>query len=116
LKLLQDTRQENLIDEVYEKCVAAQQNKTDEVSNFVQLLYKPFTANQISDKIAEIITPPDVKAEVKVVYQTIEGLHEACPNHLGDWYFTGNYPTQGGNRVVNQAFINFIENKTVRAY
>ena len=116
LKLLQDTRQENLIDEVYEKCVAAQQNKTDEVSNFVQLLYKPFTANQISDKIAEIITPPDVKAEVKVVYQTIEGLHEACPNHSGDWYFTGNYPTQGGNRVVNQAFINFIENKTVRAY
>ena len=80
------------------------------------MLYKPFTANQISDKIAEIITPPDVKAEVKVVYQTIEGFHEAFPNHLGDWYFTGNYPTQGGNRVVNQAFINFIENKTVRAY
>ena len=116
LALLQETKQENLIDEVYEKCLAAQQSKTDELENYVKLLYKPFSANQISDKIAEIITPKGLKAEVKMVYQTIEGLHEACPNHTGDWYFTGNYPTPGGNRVVNQAFINFMENKTVRAY
>jgi len=116
LALLSDTKQENLIDEVYEKCLAAQQNKTEEVSNFVKLLYDQFSATQISDKIAEIITPKGTVAEVKVVYQTIEGLHEACPNHSGDWYFTGNYPTPGGNRVVNQAFINFMENKMVRAY
>jgi len=116
LALLGDTKQENLIDEVYEKCLAAQQNKTEEVSNFVKLLYDQFSATQISDKIAEIITPKGTVAEVKVVYQTIEGLHEACPNHSGDWYFTGNYPTPGGNRVVNQAFVNFMENKMIRAY
>ena len=116
LALLSDTKQENLIDEVYEKCLAAQQNKTEEVSNFVKLLYDQFSATQISDKIAEIITPKGTVAEVKVVYQTIEGLHEACPNHSGDWYFTGNYPTPGGNRVVNQAFVNFMENKMIRAY
>ncbi len=116
LGLIQDTHQDNLLDEVYEKCLAAKTNGTDSETNFVQLLYKPFSASQISNKIAEIITPKNTRAEVSVVYQTIEGLHVACPNHTGDWYFTGNYPTQGGNRVVNQAFINFMENKLVRAY
>jgi amidophosphoribosyltransferase len=116
LGLIQDTHQDNLLDEVYEKCLAAKANGTDSETNFVQLLYKPFSASQISNKIAEIITPKNTRAEVSVVYQTIEGLHVACPNHTGDWYFTGNYPTPGGNRVVNQAFINFMENKLVRAY
>jgi amidophosphoribosyltransferase len=116
LKLIQDSHQDNLLDEVYEKCLAAKTNGSDDETNFVQLLYKPFSTQQISNKIAEIITPKNTIAEVEVVYQTIEGLHTACPNHTGNWYFTGNYPTSGGNRVVNQAFINFMENKTVRAY
>lgn len=116
LALIQETHQDNLLDEVYEKCVAAKGAGTDNQTNFVQLLYKPFSTDQISAKIAEIITPKNTKAGVKVVYQTIEGLHTACPNHRGDWYFTGIYPTPGGNRVVNQAFINFMENKLVRAY
>jgi amidophosphoribosyltransferase len=116
LGLIQDTHLDNLLDEVYEKCLTAKANGTDSETNFVQLLYKPFSASQISNKIAEIITPKNTRAEVSVVYQTIEGLHIACPNHRGDWYFTGNYPTPGGNRVVNQAFINFMENKLVRAY
>ncbi len=116
LGLLHDTKQENLLDEVYEQCLAAQQNQTDEKENFVKRLYKQFSVEKISEKIAEIITPPNTKAEIQVVYQTIEGLHESCPLHPGDWYFTGGYPTPGGNRVVNQSFINFMENKTVRAY
>ena len=116
LALLSDTKQENLIDKVYEKCLAAQHDKTEDVSNFVKLLYDQFSATQISDKIAEIITPKGTVAEVKVIYQTIEGLHEACPNHTGDWYFTGNYPTPGGNKVANKAFVNFMEGKNERAY
>jgi len=116
LALIQDTKQDNLLDEVYESCLAAKLNGTDDSENFVQRLYRPFSTLQISAKIGEIITPKGTRAAVEVVYQTIEGLHIACPNHTGDWYFTGNYPTKGGNRVVNQAFINFMENKTVRAY
>jgi amidophosphoribosyltransferase len=116
LALLHDTKQENLIDEVYEQCLSAQQNQTDEQENFVKRLYKQFSPEKISEKIAEIITPAETKAEIQVVYQTIEGLHASCPQHTGDWYFTGDYPTPGGNRVVNQSFINFVENKTVRAY
>jgi amidophosphoribosyltransferase len=84
--------------------------------NVVKQIYKPFTAEQLSDKSAEIISPPNIGAEVKLIFQSLEGLHSACPNHLGDWYFSGNYPTPGGNRVVNRAFINFMEGKNVRAY
>jgi amidophosphoribosyltransferase len=86
------------------------------VKNHVKEIYAPFTEEQISDKIAEIVKPKHVKAEIKVVFQTVENLHKACPNHSGDWYFTGDYPTAGGNRVVNRAFINFIEGKNQRAY
>jgi amidophosphoribosyltransferase len=82
----------------------------------VKEIYAPFTAGEISDRISEIITGPEVKAEVKVVYQSIENLHKACPNDLGDWYFTGDYPTPGGNKVVSNSFINFIEGKNSRAY
>ena len=116
LGLLQETRQENLLDEVYEKCVSAKAQDTDDRENFVKKLYKPFSVAQVSNKIAEIIKPKDSQADLVVVYQTLEGLHEACPNHQGDWYFSGDYPTPGGNRVVNQAFVNFMENKTIRAY
>ena len=114
LALLKETKQENILDDVYDKIIA--HSETPEVANFVQEVYAPFTNEQISRKIAEIIKPEKVKAGVEVIYQTVENLHKACPNHIGDWYFTGNYPTKGGNKVVNRAFLNFMEGKTVRAY
>ncbi|HEY9114131.1 MAG TPA: amidophosphoribosyltransferase, partial [Bacteroidales bacterium] len=82
----------------------------------VKLIYKPFTAQQISDMIASLVTEKDIKSEVKIIYQSIEDLHAAIPHHTGDWYFTGDYPTPGGNKVVNQSFINYIEGKSERAY
>ena len=88
----------------------------EEVVNFVKNIYRPFTSEQISAKISQLVTPVDCKAEVQVVYQTIEDLHDAIPNHTGDWYFTGNYPTPGGNKVVNRSFINYIEGRNERAY
>ncbi|MBC7568776.1 MAG: amidophosphoribosyltransferase, partial [Spirosoma sp.] len=84
--------------------------------NYVKAVFEPFTHEEISRQVARIITPPNLRAEVAVVYQTVENLHVACPNHSGDWYFTGNYPTPGGNNVVNKAFVNFMEGKLVRAY
>ena len=116
LELLKETKQENKLDDVYDNCIEAL--KSEEVTrNYVNELYDLFTYEQVSNKIAEIMTPDDLKAEVEVVYQTVENLHKACPNHEGDWYFTGNYPTLGGNRVVNQAYVNFKEGKSeLRAY
>ena len=114
LALLKETGNENKLDEVYEKCMASTEERAPE--NFVKELYDLFSYEQISDKIAEIVTPDSMKAEVKVVYQTVDNLHAACPAHSGDWYFTGNYPTAGGHRVVNKAFAFFREGKTVRAY
>jgi amidophosphoribosyltransferase len=88
----------------------------DQVKNEVQALYKLFKVNEVEKKIADILRPADLKAEFQVIYQSIEGLHAACPNHKGDWYFTGDYPTPGGNRVVNRSFVNFMENSDARAY
>lgn len=105
-----------MIDEVYEKAKAQMELPSDKIKNVVKEIYKPFSAEQISQKIAELLRPDDIHAEVEVIYQSIEGLHLACPNHKGDWYFSGDYPTPGGNRVVNQAFINYVEGKNVRAY
>lgn len=116
IALLQETKQENIIDDVYDRALAMVGRPLAEQQNVVQDIYRPFTAQQISDKIAELLTPEDISAEVRLVYQSIEGLHAACPQHNGDWYFTGNYPTPGGNRVVNRAFINYREGKNVRAY
>ena len=116
LELLKETGRENLLDEVYEQCAAALAEGTAHLQNYVKALYAPFTDEQLSQKIAEIVTPKGLAAEVKVIYQTVDNLHIACPNHIGDWYFTGNYPTSGGNKVVNTAFLNFMEGKTVRAY
>ncbi len=116
VELLEETGQNHLLQEAYERCVAQKDKPAEEITNEVQGLYETFTYEQISDKIAEIITPKDIKPEVKVIYQTIEGLHAACPNNKGDWYFSGNYPTPGGNRVVNRAFINYMENNDKRAY
>ena len=116
LALLKETNQYGIVEDVYNKC-KAQQNKEDvEIVNHVKEIYKPFKAAEISQKIAQMLKTEDVNAEVEVIYQSIEGLHKACPNNLGDWYFTGNYPTPGGMRVVNQAFINFYEGSNERAY
>ena len=87
-----------------------------QVENHVQKIYKPFSPLEISKKIAQLLTPKDINAKVNIIYQSISDLHQSCPNHSGDWYFTGNYPTPGGNRVVNKAFINYIEGKNERAY
>jgi len=116
IALLKDTHQEDVINTVYAKCKAQQKLPKEEIVNYVKLIYKPFTAEQISNKIAELVTTREIKSKVTVIYQTIEDLHSAIPNHKGDWYFTGNYPTPGGNRVVNQSFINYIEGVKDRAY
>lgn len=104
------------IKEIYEKCLTQTDSKDKEVVNYVKEFYGPFTPEQISKKIAQILSPEDINAEVDIIYQSIESLHQACPKNLGDWYFTGDYPTPGGNRVVNRAFINFYEGKNQRAY
>ena len=114
--LLKDTGQSKVIDSVYKKCKQQQHLPKEEMVNFVTDIYKPFTDEQISAKIAELLKPNDCRAEVEIVYQTVDNLHKACPNDLGDWYFTGDYPTPGGNIVVNTAFINFIEGIKGRAY
>jgi amidophosphoribosyltransferase len=114
--LLKETMQENVLDDVYEKAKAQMELPLEQTINVVKEIYRPFTAEQLSDRSALNISPVGINAEVKLIFQSIEGLHSACPNHLGDWYFTGNYPTPGGNRVVNRAFINYMEGKNVRAY
>ena len=116
LSLLKDTGKHEIIEKVYTKCKAQENYKDSEVANFVKEIYAPFTATQISEKIANLLSADGITAEVKIIFQSIENLHHACPKNLGDWYFTGNYPTDGGNRVVNQAFINFYEGKKKRAY
>ncbi|MDH3322438.1 MAG: amidophosphoribosyltransferase [Flavobacteriaceae bacterium] len=114
LELLKDTNQYHIIDEVYQKCIANADNPDPE--NYVKEVYAPFSAEQIADKIAELLKTEDIKSEIKIIFQSIDELHKACPDNLGDWYFTGNFPTKGGMRVVNKAFINFYEGKKERAY
>lgn len=116
ISLLRETKQDNIIDDVYDRCLVMVDKPLAEQRNVVKDIYRPFTAEQISKRIGELLTPPEIRAEVAVVFQSIEGLHAACPGHTGDWYFTGNYPTPGGNRVVNRAFINWRQGKNVRAY
>jgi len=116
LELLKDHDAYDLVNEVYKKCKQQEHLKDEEVVNYVKHIYEKFTAEDISDKIAELLNDTDVNAEVKIIFQSIENLHKACPKNLGDWYFTGNYPTKGGNRVVNKAFINFYEGNNARAY
>ena len=109
IALIQERGMGDLITSTYKKCKAQEDWKKEDVVNYVKEIYAPFTDEEISDKIAKMITGPEIKAEVKLVYQSIEGLHNAIPNHPGDWYFSGNYPTPGGNKMVNQAFINWYE-------
>ena len=114
--MLEENNKEDLLEQVYYKCKAQEELPTDEIKNEVTALYDEFSYEEISDKIAEILTPKDVVTPVKIIYQTIANLHKACPDNKGDWYFSGNYPTKGGNRVINLAFINYMEKKDVRAY
>ncbi len=116
IELIKETGQEGLLNELLDKCKDLQRNNQLHTVNIVRQVYKPFTLDQISNKIAQLITPPDITIPVDVIYQTIETLHESCPNNKGDWYFTGNYPTPGGNKVCNKAFMNYIEGKNVRGY
>ncbi|MFV8356443.1 amidophosphoribosyltransferase [Flavobacterium sp. XS1P32] len=116
LELLKERNLYHIVDEVYAKCKSQENFKDSEVVNYVTAIYEPFEPQEISDKIAEMLSSPEIKAEVKIIFQTVEDLHIACPKHLGDWYFTGDYPTPGGNRVVNRAFMNFYEGKDARAY
>jgi amidophosphoribosyltransferase len=106
----------NVVDDIYKKCLAQVDSNDTDVVNYVKEFYAPFSPDEISNKIGQLLSPSGMKAEVQIIYQTIENLHKACPKNLGDWYFTGNYPTAGGNRVVNRAFINFYEGKNQRAY
>ena len=114
--LLKETKQEHILNTTYELCKAAVASNTLAQENYVKAIYEPFTAQEISAKIAALLTPADVHAQVDIIYQTLEGLHHACPENKGDWYFTGNYPTPGGNRVANKAFINYMEQKVGRGY
>lgn len=116
IELLRESGQESVINTVYKHCKEQQNLPKEDIINYVKEIYRPFTDEQISQKIAELLTPAGINAKVKIVFQSIDNLHKACPNDLGDWYFTGNYPTPGGNRVVNNAFINYIENRNERAY
>ena len=116
LALLKERNLYHIVDEVYHKCKAQESFIDTEVTNFVTEIYAPFQPQEISDKMAVMLSSPDIKAEVKIIFQSVGNLHKACPKNLGDWYFTGEYPTPGGNRVVNKAFMNFYEGKNARAY
>lgn len=116
IELLNETHQGEVINRVYKQCKAQENLPKEEIVNYVKNIYKPFTAQQVSDKIAEMLTETDIKSDIQIIYQTIEDLHDAIPNDKGDWYFTGNYPTPGGYKVVNKSFINYIEGKNERAY
>ena len=116
IELLKDNKQEDVIEKVYQKCKHQEHSKKEDMKNYVKEIYKTFSAEEISTKIAELLKPKNSTAEVIIIYQSIEDLHLSCPNHKGDWYFTGDYPTPGGIKVLNNAFINYIEGKNQRAY
>ena len=116
IALLKEDGQENLLFDLLKKCKELQRNNQLHTENLVRQIYKPFSVEEISNKIAQLISPEEITIPVHVIYQSIESLHEACPNNKGDWYFTGNYPTPGGNRVCNKAFMNYMQGKDVRGY
>src|SRR5690606_29806886 len=116
ISLLKEQGKEGLIQAIYRKCKEQEHLPKEQIKNYVKEIYEPFSYEEVSQKIAALLKPENVKAEVEIVYQTVDNLHAACPNHTGDWYFTGNYPTPGGNKVVNKAFINWAEGKNERAY
>jgi amidophosphoribosyltransferase len=116
IALLKELNMEYVINDVYKKSKAQEQLPKEKIKNFVKEIYKPFSAQKISEKVTELLTPESVKTKIEIIYQTIEDLHLAIPKNTGDWYFTGDYPTPGGNKVVNKSFINYIEGKNIRAY
>ena len=116
ISLLNERGQGHLITDIYQKALEQVHKPKEKIINYVKELYKQFSADEISDKIAELLCPDDFEPELKIIYQSIENLHDAIPGHTGDWYFTGDYPTPGGNKVVNTAFINYVEGKKGRAY
>ena len=116
ISLIKERDMEHLIDEVYAKCKAQIELPKEENTNQVKAIYEPFTTEELNDRISQLLTPKGMKAEVKIVFQSIEGLHAACPNHQGDWYFTGDFPTPGGHKVVNRAFVYYVEGRNDRAY
>ena len=116
MELIKERGMELMLKELVEKCKELKRNNQLHTENLVRAVYKPFTLEEIDHKIAQLITPPEINLPVEIIYQTIEDLHVSCPTNLGDWYFTGNYPTPGGNRVVNNAFLNYMEGKNVRGY
>ena len=116
IELLRDSGKDSIIQSVYKGALSELKKPVEEMKNMVRDIYKPFSTEEISAKISSMLKSDEIKSEVRIVFQSIEGLHEACPGHLGDWYFTGNYPTPGGNKVVNQSFINYIEGRNIRAY
>ncbi len=116
IELLKESGRESLISRIFTEAKAELDKPVDQVRNLVKEIYKPFCPDEISGKISSLLKDKDINAEVEIVYQSIEGLHEACPGHTGDWYFTGNYPTPGGNKVANQSFVNYVEGRNTRAY
>ena len=116
IELLKETNQYHIVDEVYKKCKKQDSLEEHLIENYVRDIYRPFTADQISARIAKMLKTDTINADIRVIFQSIENLHIACPKNAGDWYFTGNYPTIGGTKVVNRAFINFYEGKNIRAY
>jgi amidophosphoribosyltransferase len=116
IALLKERSSETLIYDIYERCKEELQKPRSEIQNIVKEIYVSLTTEEISTKIGELLTPPGVKAQVEIIFQSLDNLHLACPDHLGDWYFSGNYPTPGGNRVACQSFVNYIEGKNTRAY
>ncbi len=116
VSLLKDSFKDNLLEEIYEKAKAQDDLPLEQIENLVKGVYAPFTTEQISAKITELLRPKEINADTEIIYQDVAGLHKAIPNHKGDWYFTGNYPTPGGNKVANRSFMNFMEGKNVRAY
>mgnify|MGYP001170342038 FL=1 len=116
IALIKETGKHGLLDEVYKLCKEAEKNGTLKSENFVKRIYEPFNYQQVSDKVSALLTHKDINAGVQIIFQKVEDLHEACPGNTGDWYFTGNYPTPGGNKVVNKSFINYIEGVNKRAY
>ncbi|TXT29237.1 MAG: amidophosphoribosyltransferase, partial [Chitinophagaceae bacterium] len=116
IALIKERGMDHVLTDAQEKINQLKENNELHTENVVRQIYKPFTTQEISDKIAQLITPAGVDLPIQVIYQTIEDLHDSCPTNTGDWYFTGNYPTPGGNRVVNKAFLNYLEGKNVRGY
>jgi len=116
VELFKESGNEPLMQNIYEEAKFEISKPVEEIRNLVRQIYKPFSVEEISGKISSMLKTEDIKAEVVIVFQSIEALHLACPGHTGDWYFTGNYPTPGGNKVANQSFINYIEGRNIRAY